>query len=385
MGEHGREVIAASDRWQGERAARMCIAREGVPQYRRGTCVVLRTTFRLLPTTGLREEATDAHDAEVFEGGSGKLLRISTQGTDAAKGGASSIRRRIPPAGGTGSKSSAAPARGHRYLSSTPNMLPISSLRSLLTALCLLACSGSAFAHLSYSGRNFGTFTGLELQSNTIAGQTVPTNWGWADGTDGDFGHSHRVRFFRFTLENTATVTLTFTSLDPTAMLPAFSLYSGLAHSSPPDYENAITYQYLSTLPGAAKEGAFNALATWKMGNDASQTYDDFSTFSYVGNGADGGSGNYGNTAGINGDGVADGTVTGTFVLPAGSYTVGVGGANYSGQGAGAPTTEGANEGADGTADALTSSIAVVPEPTATLLGLSGVILMALRRRRRRA
>lgn len=255
--------------------------------------------------------------------------------------------------------------------------------RVLITALPLLACSAPVFAHLSYTGRNFGTFSGLQLQTSTISDQTVPTNWGWADGTDADFGHSHRIRFFRFTLETTATVTISVTSLDPSAMLPGFSIYSGLAHASPLDYENPITFEYLATLPGPTKEGAFNALATWKMANDSSTTLDGFSTFTYMGNAADGTAANFGPAAGINGDGVADGFVTGTFVLPAGNYTLAVGGANYAGQGFGQPIGEGANEGADVIADAMTVGVTVVPEPTTGMLAVGGMLVLGIKRRRR--
>ncbi len=262
-------------------------------------------------------------------------------------------------------------------------MLTLTPKRSLPVALLLLLGAVSASAHLSYSGRNFGTFSGIEPLPVTISGQSAPTNWGWADGADEDFGHTHRLRFYRFTLQNTATVTISVTSMDATTMLPGFSIYSGLAHTSPLDYDTTLTFQYLATLPGKTKEGAFNALATWKMGNDASQSYSDFSTFSYMGNAADGTPANYGLAAGINGDGLADGFVSGTFVLPAGNYTLAVGGANYAGQGTGAPTTEGANEGADGSAVLMDVRVAAVPEPAAIALLASGMLALGGVRRRR--
>jgi hypothetical protein len=253
----------------------------------------------------------------------------------------------------------------------------------VLATLPLLALCNSASAHLSYAGRDFGTFTGLSLQSNTITGQTVPTNWGWADGTDPDFGHTHRVRFFKFTLENSASVTITFVSPDPSAMLPAFSLYSGLGSTSPPAYESDMTFAYLSTLPAPEKEGAFNALATWLMGTDTSTSFADFSTFTYVGNAADGRSANYGLADGINGDGLPDGSITGTFLLRAGSYTIVVGGANYSGQGSGASIGDGGQQGADILPDAIIATLTVIPEPTGISAGLAGglFLLGTLRRR----
>ncbi|RYD84956.1 MAG: PEP-CTERM sorting domain-containing protein [Verrucomicrobiaceae bacterium] len=255
-----------------------------------------------------------------------------------------------------------------------------SSKGILLAGVSLLAGSLPAAAHLSYSGRDFGIFSGLEMQSNSIAGQTT-VSWAWADGTDADFMHTHRIKFFRFTLENSATVTISVASLSPDLLLPGFSLYSGLAHSSPADYETDLTFQYLATLPGPTKEGAFNALGTWKMGNDNSQTYNDFSTFTYVGNAADGTSANFGSATGINGDGVADGFVSSSFNLPAGSYTLAVSGANYAGQGAGAAALEGANQGADLTTYGMTVGVTVVPEPTAGIMVAAGVFLLGMRRR----
>lgn len=250
--------------------------------------------------------------------------------------------------------------------------------RLTLAAVPLVICAASASAHLSYSNRNFGIFSGLEPQTVTITGQTVPNNWGWADGTDADFAHSHELRFFRFTLDITSTVTISITSLDPAAMLPGFSIYSGLAHASPLDYETDLTIQYLATLPGPTKEGAFVAMGTWKMGNDNSTSFDDFSTFTYIGHAADGSSSNYGSTAGVNGDGTPDGVVTGTFVLGPGSYTVGAGGAIYAGQFdvPGGPAH-------DTVADAITASVTVVPEPTAAALGMSSVLLLGMSRRRK--
>jgi hypothetical protein len=250
----------------------------------------------------------------------------------------------------------------------------------LVAALPLFAGSLPATAHLSYSGRDFGVFSGLEFQTNTIAGQTV-LSWGWADGTDADFGHTHRMRFFSFTLQNTATVTISVAALDSAVLLPGFSLYSGLAHTSPLDYETPLTFQYLGTLAGTAKEGAFDALGTWKMGNENSSSYSDFSTFTYIGNAADGTSANYGSAIGINGDGVANGFVSGSFELPAGSYTLAISGANYGGQGSGAAAVDGANQGADLATYGITVGVAVVPEPTVSLLGAAGLLLLGSRRR----
>lgn len=246
---------------------------------------------------------------------------------------------------------------------------------ALITALPLLACSTPAFAHLGYGGRDLGTFTGLGSQASSINTQTA-VNWSWADGTDADYTHSHKVKFFRFTLENPADVMISVQSLDVANLLPGFSIYSGLAHLSPApaDYENSVTMAYLATLPGPAKEGAFNALATWKMGNDASAGVDDFSTFTYLGHAADGTSLNYGPSPGINGDGIADGFVSSSFTLPAGSYTLAVGGAVYGGQGSVGATFEGGHTNANLTTYGMEVSVAVVPEPSAAMLLALGML-----------
>lgn len=252
------------------------------------------------------------------------------------------------------------------------------STRLLLAGLPLLLSAVPAFGHLSYSNRNFGIFSGLVPQEVTITGQTVPNNWGWADGTDGDFAHSHELRFFRFTLEITSLVTISVESLDPSKMLPAFSIYSGLAHATPLDYETALTLEYLATLPGPLKEGAFIATGSWKMGNDVSATYDDFSTFTYVGHAADGTPANYGFAPDINGDGTPDGVVSETFLLGPGSYTVGVGGAIYAGQ-----LDVPGWPGHDTVADPVKVSVAVAPEPTTGVLGMGSLLFLGMLRRRK--
>ena len=254
---------------------------------------------------------------------------------------------------------------------------------TLALASVLLACGLSgAQAHVSYTNRDFGTFSGYEATVTKLG--AVAGNYGWADGTDADFGDSHKVRAFRFTLANTATVTLSVTGVvNGTAILglnPAYSIYEGLAHLAPlpvgvtsADYDySLLSADYLASLGGVAKEGAFRALDTWRMGGDG-QTgpvfdYNGLSTFNYAGHAADGTSANYGAASGIVGDGLLDGTVTGTFTLPAGNYSVFIGG------------TQLGTQGTD-TSYGISASMTVVPEPaTGAVLLLAGGIF--LRRRR---
>ena len=234
-----------------------------------------------------------------------------------------------------------------------------------------------AAAHVSYTNRNFGTFSGGE-PAVTISNMTVGGSYGWADGTDDDYGDSHRMRAYRFTLSYDATITVTATATTNNGallgdLLPAFSIYSGLAHLAPAaaDHDTATVSQlWISGLPGVAKEGAFNALGNWKMGNDEGVTLADLSSFTYMGHAADGTAANYGSAAGISGDGLADGTVTGTFHLPAGDYSIFLGGGLYASQGTGT-----ANRGVN-----VTFS---VPEPSTGATLLAAAAGIALRRRRR--
>ena len=255
-----------------------------------------------------------------------------------------------------------------------------------------------AFAHISYSGRNFGTIT---TSGSTIAGQAVSSSFGWADATDGDWGDSHRFRAFRFTLTDTQSVAITaqrqnlVTGTAPgqqtgnhDTLLPAFSVFSGLSHTSSPlaHDHSSLSVEWLITtfgtsagtgLGGSGKEGSLNALGAWSIGNSltdypaASSGSDSLRSFSFAGYAADGSSTNFGAAPGLVGDGNADGFVTTTlWNLAPGDYSIFVGGANYAAQ-----LTENATFGAAGNAFptyGLTVTVAPVPEPSAVVLGVIG-------------
>jgi hypothetical protein len=294
------------------------------------------------------------------------------------------------------------------------------NLKFLGTALAVLAIAGSsAFAHISYSNRNFGTLIISADVSNTT--QTVSSGFGWADATDVDGGDSHRGRFFRFTLANpltadqsvriTAERNLLGTGPNGT-FLPAFSLFSGLAQRANnegvqqgSEYRTealahdraALSIQSLvdqfgsgngSGLGGSGKEGSFRSLGNWSIGNDP--TYNTagvsasgilieprLASFTYIGHAADGTFANFGNAAGIVGDGTADGFVTATFSgLAAGDYSFFVGGANYGLQSVETGPSTFPTYG-------VTVTAALVPEPsTGSLLVGGGAILAMLRRRK---
>ena len=265
----------------------------------------------------------------------------------------------------------------------------------------VLSALQTASGHIGYTNRNFGTWsetggiwsvTGNSGNfSNSLVAITatnIPSSYGWADATDSDFGDSHKGRWFRFTLASSATVTLALTGggqssisyVSGTRLLPAYSIYSGLAHLSPDaaSHDGAqITIDYLNqTYPngfgGTTKtDGAFNALGNFAIGNDSGSTPASLRYFSYIGHVADGTSANYGSAAGINGDGNADGYVTGTFNLAAGDYSVFIGGSDYFSQ------TDVQNYG-------LTATFGVVPEPSTYALVGFIVALFALVNLRRK-
>jgi PEP-CTERM motif len=293
------------------------------------------------------------------------------------------------------------------------------NLKFLGTALAVLAIAGSsAFAHISYSNRNFGTLIiSTDASNNT---QTVSSGFGWADATDVDWGDSHRGRYFRFTLANPLagdqgvriTVSRNLLGTGPNGtFLPAFSLFSGLAQRANNEgvqqgsvYRTealahdgaALSIQSLvdqfgsvngSGLGGSGKEGSFRSLGNWSIGNDP--TYNTASdpasgiliaarlaSFTYIGHAADGTSANFGNAAGIVGDGTADGFVTATFSsLAAGDYSLFVGGANYA--------LQTAEPGPTYPTYGVNVTVGLVPEPSTSSLLLGSAALLGLLRRRK--
>jgi hypothetical protein len=271
-----------------------------------------------------------------------------------------------------------------------------SSKYIILTLAAVCAAPAGLQAHISYSGRDFGALI-VGDPASTINITNVSGSFGWADGADADWGDSHRLRAFRFTLTTTASVMITVqrnaggTGTVGT-FLPAVSVYSGLAHLESPrahDY-SALSVQWLQQqfgtdstgLGGSGKEGSFNALGDWAIGNSVSQTVidpsDSLRFFTYIGHAADGTSANFGLAPAILGDGNADGFVTTTMHgLTPGHYSLFVGGANYAAQ-----TTEASPFPTYG----VNVSVQAVPEPsTWALLACGGLVLgAALRRKLRR-
>ena len=273
-----------------------------------------------------------------------------------------------------------------------------------LAAACAVPPSGLQ-AHISYTGRDFGALV-VGYPATSILTQTVSGSFGWADATDDDWGDSHRGRFFRFTLNTSASVMITVernasgTGVAGT-FLPAFSLFSGLAQRGNNEgVQQGSAYRTealahdsarlsINSRPAGA-EGSFRALTGWSIGNDPTYvTAGDptsgiliearLASFTYIGHAADGTSVNFGLAPGIHGDGNADGSLTASFHgLAPGNYSLFVGGANYAAQTAEpGPTypTYGVNV-----------SVQAVPEPsTWALLAFGGLVAgAALRRKLRR-
>lgn len=260
----------------------------------------------------------------------------------------------------------------------------------LLSGAMFLLGTLSASAHIGYNGRNFGTIV-PNAAPVTIANQAVTSNYGWADGTDDDFGDSHKLRYYRFNLAAPAYVTITFSGSTNEgtrdgSINPGFSVFQGLAHlapiTNPPgsaDYDySAITQAYLATLGGVPKEGAFRALSDWRVGGD-NQTgpvfnfdaADGLSTFVFKGYAADGDSSLFGAAPGVTGDGNADGTVTKSFFLPAGDFSIFVGGVNYAGQ---LPTPDATSYGLVGTISA--SGAYLAGDPAAGGIGYQHQVIL---------
>ena len=220
-------------------------------------------------------------------------------------------------------------------------------LLSAAAMAVLFGAAQTASAHISYSGRNFGTLV-VGDPASSINTQTISSAFGWADATDADWGDSHRGRFFRFTLDTAASVMVTVqrnangTGAAGT-FLPAISIYSGLAQGSPEALAHDGAALSVASRPAEA-EGSFRSLVDWSIGNDPTYVIAGdpgsgiliparLAHFTYIGHAADGTSDNFGSAPGINGDGNADGFLTATFNdLAAGDYSIFVGGASYAAQ-----------------------------------------------------
>ena len=253
--------------------------------------------------------------------------------------------------------------------------------------LCWLGLISSGQSHISYVARDFGVLDPTSPQVVVRSSQTVKSDFGWASGTDANLEDSHKLRAFKFSMAQSGDVQirvegLSFlkgSSLISALTRPAFSVYQGLAHESPADLDHdtsPISASYNDTTYGPGNwQGSFRALNDWKIGSDDGLTFADLSSFTYVGNGADGSAANYGGASGIFGDGIADGMVVQTLSLNPGSYSLFVGGAQY---------YDLLNTGGDATGRyGFSVTLTTIPEPSALSLLAIGLGALAMIRRRR--
>ncbi len=214
----------------------------------------------------------------------------------------------------------------------------------------------SALAHIGYGGRNLGTWSksggswsvaagyngtySSEDGSVTINVTNIKSDFGWADATDSDWGDSHKGRWFKFTVNEAGTFRITvlgggtssgngtfpYVEGNDPRFLPGFTVYKNLA--LPSTHDGAVLSIGIRRGLDHATEGSLDALGDFFIANDSNQ----IGQLEFVGYAVDGAADNFGDTIGLEGDGTADGTVTKTFSLQPGTYSVFVGGANYNGQ-----------------------------------------------------
>lgn len=268
--------------------------------------------------------------------------------------------------------------------------------------IVLMAASTSSWAHIGYGGRAFGTI--LAGTSSSIATQSVTSNYGWADASDRNLvfnsslaatprtdeatfisgtgsddlylGDSHKGRAFSLHLDSTLAVTIAASSRNSSGLTAAFSVYQGLAATSPftapqtsadHDYATASQAWRSSFAQGVAgsgydhlaTNGSWNALGNWSIGGDG-DTASGLDSFVYKGSAF---------------STVANGTASTTLTLGPGDYTIFVGGNDI-----GAKSV--ANSAKSYAFTLGVSAVTAVPEPQAALLMLLGLPLLALRRRR---
>lgn len=241
--------------------------------------------------------------------------------------------------------------------------------------------SAPAIAHMF--PLNFGTFDGT-IGATSSALASVSGNFGWIDGTDADWGDTHKLAVYQFTLTGVADIQLSFEQAvalgGRNGLTPGFSLYEGFVHdpASPggPDHDFSAGSIFIRDTDsgGAITEGAFRALHDWRITNESDPSVVPPSVLTYVGHAYDGNQ-DYGTGIIPGGDGLLDHVVTQNFHLAAGDYTVFVGGSDYASQFA-AVKSMGIN--------GSISVVSAVPEPETYAMLLMGLGLMGVVSHRRK-
>ncbi|MBL8037647.1 MAG: VPLPA-CTERM sorting domain-containing protein [Nitrospira sp.] len=213
---------------------------------------------------------------------------------------------------------------------------------AILSVFGLAGTVGQASAHVSYGQSLFSDSSIIDPVTgangtgiiNANPNRTVSSNAGWLAGQNSTtWANSHDNRFLYFNLAQTSTVNFTLTGNNTNGngvLNPGYSLFQGVALNAvhdgatvPASYIGAQT-GFASWSPFAAANtaitanggtlstqhwGQYRSNADFTMANDSGQAY----TLQYTGLSGSNGSGN---------------TVTGTYTLGPGIYSLVVGGAN---------------------------------------------------------
>jgi hypothetical protein len=255
------------------------------------------------------------------------------------------------------------------------------SLIFRFTAGLAVVLPAAAWAHIGYGGRDFGTLP-LAGAQREISGQTVSSSFGWADASDADFGDSHRGRFYRFTLAEPMQIELTARRGDVAGQTgaaelfrPGVSVYAGLAQLAPESAAHDGASLSVASRP-AGTEGSFRALHDWSIGNEGNPAFAArLASFTYLGHAADGWEGEE-----------ADGAVRLVLgTLPAGDFSIFVGGADYLAQLTETPSYGPTQSSFPSYGVSLSLKATPIPEAATAALwsGLGACVVAVLRRRKR--
>ncbi len=155
----------------------------------------------------------------------------------------------------------------------------------LLVALTASLWPGlsSSSAHIGLGGRMFNNDSPIDGAAFSIVNQTVSSSYGWADGTDANWGDSHRLRFYKFTLTSTQTVDITVARRNDSGqtgafdtLLPAFSLFTLSSAFVASTHDGSTpTTNYLTGLFGNAAIGETFVNTNGDVGYEAGDAFVD--------------------------------------------------------------------------------------------------------------
>ncbi|MFZ4599176.1 MAG: PEP-CTERM sorting domain-containing protein [Terrimicrobiaceae bacterium] len=147
-----------------------------------------------------------------------------------------------------------------------------------LIAASLFAGLLNAAAHLSVGGdRTLGV---VDNTTVTNGNRTVSGSFGWADGTDANWGDSHRLTAFKFTLNTTQDVSITVSRRNAGTgpagtLLPAFSVFQTPLFRASTHDSGPATTAYLTTTFGNATVGESFTNTNGSAGYEAGDSFVD--------------------------------------------------------------------------------------------------------------